>query len=51
LAATSDYAETLQNEWQCAKEILKTEELNKLVLVTDNQGKKAWLLTANSDNS
>jgi len=36
LAATSDYSGTLQNVWHCAKNILTTEELNKLVLVTDN---------------
>jgi len=33
MAVNSVNSETLQNAWQCAKEILTTEELNKLVLI------------------
>ena len=39
LAADCGTSDILQNVWKCAKEILITEELNKLILGTDNQGR------------
>ena len=51
LAARWGTSETLQKIWQCAKEILTTEELNKLLLGTDNEGMTARNLATNSSNS
>ena len=50
-AACRDSSKTLQKVWQCAKEILSNEELNKLILSTDAHGMTAWHFAANSDNS
>ena len=35
---------TLQKVWKCAKEILTKEELNKLLLSTNEDGMNAWNL-------
>jgi hypothetical protein len=47
-AANRGKSEPLKIVWQFAKEILTTEELNKLLLGTDNQGMTVWHAVATS---
>jgi hypothetical protein len=47
LAAVRGKLKKLQKVWQCAKEKITREELNKLLLGTDKNGRTAWHMAVN----
>jgi endo-1,4-beta-D-glucanase Y len=42
MAALGGNLQVLEKLWKCANENITREEINKLLLATDNMGKTAW---------